>query len=497
MRFLIRLIFVFGLALLGQNVGASEGIEEVVQLQKAGVDQAVTRAFIESSSVAYDPSAAEIQQMEDAGVPASIIIAVIDHGKQLRGDSDGDHPTESTLDTGTATINAPPDDHLNVSFFYEAMSPYGTWHSDETYGWVWQPNEIRVHADWRPYVNAGHWVWTDHGWYWESDYPWGWAGFHYGRWHHSPEFSWVWVPDTVWGPSWVAWRHSDDYYGWAPLPPEARFEANAGFSFRSKHVGFDFGIDFGLGEQDFTFVPVGSFLEADLSVHRISEERVRNAFNQTTIVKNTYAYNDNRVINNGLPVTQVSARTNRKIETVQVADANFRSGQAITRGEQRSGNKIMAYRPSIRNSAPETPRAVIQRQQASGEKAAQRKLQEETKQPRRTPAPTTSAGSDRATTQTERANTERSARDRLIQEKAQRRTREEARRSIEQARQPGVRSEPPPKAVEPTIEKRSEEPRQMPRVKEEPKRPVRESEPRAELDDKNDTRSESGKHKDR
>ena len=31
-----------------------------------------------------------------------------------------------------------------------------------------------------------------------------------------------------WGPAWVAWRSSDDYIGWAPLPPEARWRASGG-----------------------------------------------------------------------------------------------------------------------------------------------------------------------------------------------------------------------------------------------------------------------------
>ena len=46
--------------------------------------------------------------------------------------------------------------------------------------------------------------------------------FHYGRWTLNPRYGWVWVPGYNWGPSWVCWRHSDGYLGWAPLPPEAR-----------------------------------------------------------------------------------------------------------------------------------------------------------------------------------------------------------------------------------------------------------------------------------
>ena len=72
---------------------------------------------------------------------------------------------------------------------------------------------------WRPYTRGG-WAFTDeHGWYWASEEPWGWATYHYGRWAYDGDRHWFWVPGRVWGPAWVAWRYSDDYIGWAALPP--------------------------------------------------------------------------------------------------------------------------------------------------------------------------------------------------------------------------------------------------------------------------------------
>jgi len=65
---------------------------------------------------------------------------------------------------------------------------------------VWQPSIILTIDDWRPYVNDGHWVLTDTGWYWQSSYAWGWAPFHYGRWSYHDKHKWVWSPDTVWSP---------------------------------------------------------------------------------------------------------------------------------------------------------------------------------------------------------------------------------------------------------------------------------------------------------
>jgi hypothetical protein len=36
------------------------------------------------------------------------------------------------------------------------------------------------------------------------------------------------VPGDEWAPAWVSWRKSNDYVGWAPLPPEARFDRGTG-----------------------------------------------------------------------------------------------------------------------------------------------------------------------------------------------------------------------------------------------------------------------------
>ena len=35
----------------------------------------------------------------------------------------------------------------------------------------------------------------------------------------TTEYGWVWSPGSTWYPSTAAWRTSDDYIGWAPIPP--------------------------------------------------------------------------------------------------------------------------------------------------------------------------------------------------------------------------------------------------------------------------------------
>ena len=99
---------------------------------------------------------------------------------------------------------------VDVSYFYDELSPFGNWVDYGSYGWCWVPGEVA--SSWRPYTN-GHWIYTDYGWTWASYEPWGWATYHYGRWVFDPAYGWVWVPGTTWAPAWVAWREGDDCIG--------------------------------------------------------------------------------------------------------------------------------------------------------------------------------------------------------------------------------------------------------------------------------------------
>ena len=117
-----------------------------------------------------------------------------------------------------------PDDGLDASTFDETLSPYGQWvdtGAGPNDGRAWRPDPDVVGEDFQPYATGGRWVYSDWGWTWESDYPWGWAPFHYGRWALTPSWGWVWYPGTVWAPAWVDWRFGGGYIGWAPLPPWA------------------------------------------------------------------------------------------------------------------------------------------------------------------------------------------------------------------------------------------------------------------------------------
>jgi len=185
------------------------------------------------------------------------------------------------------------------------------------YGRCWQPTVAVVSPSWRPYCDRGRWLWTDCGWYWYSDYSWGWAPFHYGRWCSHPRVGWFWVPDNCWGPSWVSWRHTWDYCGWAPLPPGVRFVNGRGFFHNGIGLGFSIG-DFGLSASLYTFVPLGHFHDRAFYNHRVSGAQAVAIYKTSTVINN-YTVNTKGVpVNHGIAVDKLAGASGHKIPTVAI-----------------------------------------------------------------------------------------------------------------------------------------------------------------------------------
>lgn len=117
--------------------------------------------------------------------------------------------------------------------FRTTLDPYGNWVDDSTYGTVWVPSSSVVGDDFTPYQTAGHWVYDD-DYTWVSDYDWGWAPFHYGRWVYAAPYGWEWIPGRVYSGAWVSWRYGYGdwgYVGWAPLAPYWGWRGGVAFGF--------------------------------------------------------------------------------------------------------------------------------------------------------------------------------------------------------------------------------------------------------------------------
>jgi hypothetical protein len=144
---------------------------------------------------------------------------------------------------------------VSFSFFHQNLSPYGQWVSVGSYGQCWAP--AGVQAGWQPYT-VGHWIYTDYGWTWVSSDPWGDVTYRYGTWTFAPAYGWVWVPGFVWAPSWVTWSYTDDYVGWAPIPPTFSLSV-------SGYVGAPVVVS----RTAYVFVPTNHFVNADVARVRV------------------------------------------------------------------------------------------------------------------------------------------------------------------------------------------------------------------------------------
>jgi hypothetical protein len=383
------------------DVKLSKGVQEVVKLLQSGVSETVVLLFIEKSTDSFELDAPDIVYLNDIGVQPTVLAAMLNHDG---ADPDVLHDALGTNNVAVATAppaaiqtnvgagitqaapqievssnyvagpqyggtpsvpvtdpNAQPQQQqvvveqqpavvvtqpaVTYSYFYDSLSPYGSWVYVTDYGWCWQPTIAVTHHGWRPYAHGGQWLYSDVGWYWHSDYSWGWAPFHYGRWYCSPRVGWVWTPDYTWGPSWVTWRRTGDYCGWAPLPPRCYVRPGIGFSYWGRNVGFNF--SFGYSHDYYTFVPTGRFCDRRIIDHVVPTDRTRPIYRNSTVVNNYIVGNNNTIINNGVGRDYVATHTRSEIPRVRVQDAAAATTTGRVQPDRlvRNGAETVVYRP--------------------------------------------------------------------------------------------------------------------------------------------------------
>jgi hypothetical protein len=213
--------------------------------------------------------------------------------------------------------------------FYDDLSPYGMWVDYPNYGYVWIPSGV---PGFSPYATAGHWVLTDDGWTWVSDYPWGWAAFHYGRWDYDNDYGWFWVPGDEWGPAWVSWRRSRGYYGWAPLRP--------GIS-----IDIAVGRDYHESNERWVFVRDRDFTRSDIGHHYVNRNRNVTIISHSTVIDHRQR-DDRRNVTYiaGPERSEVQKATHTTVKPVAIRETD-QPGERVSRSE------MQIYRPQVhRNS---------------------------------------------------------------------------------------------------------------------------------------------------
>lgn len=217
--------------------------------------------------------------------------------------------------------------YADYSAFYNDLSPFGHWIEYPAFGYVWIPEAGR---DFFPYVTDGRWMLTEFGWTWVSDYEWGWAPFHYGRWDYDDYYGWFWVPDDQWGPAWVIWRRANGYFGWAPLRPGT--SPSAGLSGSTRR-----------DVERWSFVREKDFGRSDLQRRYINRRNNDEIFRNSTIINNSYIdTRRNAVYISGPRPEDVRRITGRRLAAVEINDME-------SPGTRVSSSGLNIYRPVVRN----------------------------------------------------------------------------------------------------------------------------------------------------
>jgi hypothetical protein len=396
-------------------------VQEVVQLAQNTLGEQVLIDFVATIATPYSLTVEHVIFLKDLGVADSVIAALLKRQVALGGAAlqlppepdvagnlapDTQAPTEAKLaltnapgaDVGLASVPAPapqsvpyaptqgetpalapapaaePATTVNYNVFYQSLSPYGTWVEVGDYGWCWQPTVSTISVGWRPYSDNGRWIWSSSGWYWHSHYSWGWAPFHYGRWCNVPARGWCWVPGTVWGPSWVSWRHSNDHFGWAPLPPACGWATGVGLTYHG--AGISVGFSFGLGASDYCFVPRHRFYDPHCYRFRAPRHELVGLYHRSSVVNNYVVGNNNTVIiNQGVGREVIQKHTREEIRPVALANAR-QPGKASELALRPGGRaeRLEVYRPALAASAAASrpPAAVLARQEARPQPSASR-----------------------------------------------------------------------------------------------------------------------------
>ena len=387
----------------------SESLEEIVRMAQSGISESVMLSYITNTTQVYDLTSEEIIYLNDLGISSAVIMALIEADnnpnaaalktqarsfKQLPEDAVLTEPGEGLhtesgnansiqvpkypqdlaeeggdVEPGTVVAQTPPEPvetyepaagealPEEVSGFYEPLRPYGNWYYVPDYGYCWRPTVSVVNTGWRPYADSGRWLWTSSGWYWYSDYTWGWAPFHYGRWFTYPSLGWVWLPDRVWGPSWVSWRYTKYYGGWAPLPPRCNYVSGVGLFYNGFSVGSHF--DFGFGFNYYTYIPLNRFYDRHPHHYYVSHHHKHSIHRDSRVVNNYFFGDNNRIVNHGVGLDRISRQTRREIQRVRIEQTPSRP-ENYSRREQfnpASGTLRVAAPPPVSERAGQVNRA--------------------------------------------------------------------------------------------------------------------------------------------
>jgi hypothetical protein len=166
---------------------------------------------------------------------------------------------------------------------------------------------------------------------------------------------WVWVPGSQWAPAWVSWRKSSDYVGWAPLPPEARFDQRTGIHNWADNY-------YEIGPDQYCFVASREFGAPRVEQTLLPAERNVTIVNQTTNVTNI-TYNNTTIVNEGPNYDEVRSISREPVQRYRLErNANVDLSSGAPRSEMRGETVVIAgpvIGAPVANERPPTVKQTI------------------------------------------------------------------------------------------------------------------------------------------
>jgi hypothetical protein len=199
-------------------------------------------------------------------------------------------------------------DVVAAQFFREALTPYGEWIEVGGYGRCWKPKGVG--SQWAPYT-VGEWAYSDFGWTWVSSENFGDIVYHYGRWFRLKGHGWTWVPDLEWAAAWVSWRYGTKQVGWAPLPPQAKWNAQTG-------LGPWVDRDFEIGPDNYAFCSITEFGNEALDKALLPRNQNPDSFLHTVNVTNI-SFAVRNIFVGGPSYDWVASRSIQPVSVIKVA----------------------------------------------------------------------------------------------------------------------------------------------------------------------------------
>ena len=174
------------------NASNNPRLTDLVKLIQAGMGDSVLMAYVTNSPTPFNLSSDDILYLNDLGTPETVVSAMLQRDLYFNANSATANAAPETPSASANPAPAPgggyPDDNaaaqaqenvppltpspdveaevqqapnVSYSYFYNSLSPYGSWINIEGYGPCWQPTTVVVDPGWQPYCDRGHWAYTD------------------------------------------------------------------------------------------------------------------------------------------------------------------------------------------------------------------------------------------------------------------------------------------------------------------------------------------------